>query len=149
MTEGKLSIYRMMLKVLGFPVWVAVFRGTRISRCFGSLWSVHKRIRHPNTSVLVSIDRYKLYLIPCEIWIQVIYLGFERLGNSLQKFGVGNRKASKKGLNCLQTPTHLDFFHNPSKKVMTRRTGRFAPVCIRDYKLTRTYAKDYKVMEMI
>jgi hypothetical protein len=65
-----------------------------------------------NTDILqflVCFDRYKLYLVPCEIWRWVIHLSFENSGNSAQKFTPGNRKVSKK-VKCVSQTAHRLYF---------------------------------------
>lgn len=68
------------------------FRGSIVNfedpptRCsFEVLYSVHGRILHMNTLFLIPFNRYRLRHVPCEIWRWVLYLGFEKLGNLLQK----------------------------------------------------------------
>jgi hypothetical protein len=97
MTKGVLPIYRMVLKVLGFLEGIADFEGIWLSRCFGALCGAQGCIQRINALHLVSFDKCTLSLVACEIWQWVVHPGFETKGSSLQKSGVKNRKASKKG----------------------------------------------------
>lgn len=90
-----LFIYQMVLRMLGLDGWATSFVITEISRCFETLCRVRGSIRQIYISSLVSLNRYTFYLVPCWIWIRVIYLRFEKQGNSEQKFQLDILKVSK------------------------------------------------------
>jgi hypothetical protein len=81
-------------------------------RYFGSLCSVHRRIQHGYTFILISINRYVVHLVPCGIWRWVSLHGFERWCNSLQKAEFEIDKLSMHQL-FLQTPPTGTLFHIP------------------------------------
>lgn len=68
MKGGVIPTYRMMLRLLCFLKKSVVYRGTRISRSFAALCSVDEHIKHTGNILLVSSDRYGLYVVLYEKW---------------------------------------------------------------------------------
>jgi hypothetical protein len=62
-----LSIYRAIPMMVNFHEWYTDFDGTPISRCFGALWSTNGLVQHQKSFVLVTFNRYDLYLFECKI----------------------------------------------------------------------------------
>jgi hypothetical protein len=126
MPKGILPICRMVLKMWGFLGRIDDFEGIIFSLCCGALHAAHGCIQHTSALYLVSLDRCTLSLVACEIWQCVVHPGFEIKRNSLQKIGVGNRKASKKGQKLSnRTPVlfHIPLFSSPRSKFLRVRSN--------------------------
>jgi hypothetical protein len=50
-----------------FLNWLAAFGITSIGRFLGTSWGVYGRIQHKSACFWVSVDRYALHPVACEI----------------------------------------------------------------------------------
>jgi hypothetical protein len=105
--RGLCLIYVEWCKRCWIPSNDSLFRGSfPISRCFGTLCKITKRLQHISSLFLISFDRCWLCFAPCKIWRRVIRLSFEKWGSSLRKCGVQNRWVFKKLVNLTNSSKH-------------------------------------------
>jgi hypothetical protein len=60
-------IFRLIPVKPGFLGWIVVFDTTPISRFFKASYSVNGLVEHQSACFLVSMDRYSLHCVACEI----------------------------------------------------------------------------------